>query len=212
MADMKELTAKYSAHIKDPKIYFRPIFLDKKLNNAINSFAPVVRIENVYAYIDGTVFGSGNNGILLTDECIYFKNTFMKADSVQLIYIDKINIKSDSLIINGNEVYSFVSVDKKSQKKFVEYLNAVVQFLKNGKVENEEQKQSSNKKKNSKIYPSNNSNINQTQKDDESSIENLGELIFGKDKSDLPPEDNKETNAKRPNTGFVKKSVSSRKK
>lgn len=45
----------------------------KKMNNAIAKFANDVKIDDILAYYDLTIFGSGKEGIILTEDYVYYR-------------------------------------------------------------------------------------------------------------------------------------------
>lgn len=58
----------------DSKIYTAPNIPKKKASSAIKSYARNVDIEDILLLYDDTVFGSANDGIILTHDFFMLKN------------------------------------------------------------------------------------------------------------------------------------------
>ena len=69
-----------------------------KLQNARRRFAPNMGVdEGVIMLLDGTVLGSSKDGILLTTRRLYNKNSFEKAEFMELADIKELTFKPHAL-------------------------------------------------------------------------------------------------------------------
>lgn len=78
----------------------------KKMNNAIAKFANDVKIDDILAYYDLTIFGSGKEGIILTENYVYYRyggTTFkVKYSDIKKVELEKNN---DGTLSNWVEIY-----------------------------------------------------------------------------------------------------------
>ncbi|MGV8898715.1 MAG: hypothetical protein ACOH2B_05640 [Burkholderiaceae bacterium] len=114
----------------------------KKIQNAVKSFAYTYESEREYpsepcgfiALFDTTAFGSATNGILFTNDSVFYKGLGDERKFYKLENIRKIQINDDVLIINGTE-FRFFHREIKSRLKLVvgaidEYINQPSNILK----------------------------------------------------------------------------------
>lgn len=73
----------------------------KKLSNARKGFFKHDSGEFPLVFIDQTLFGSGKEGLIITQKNIYWKAAFHKAESVPLNQIQKIKYLKNHIEING---------------------------------------------------------------------------------------------------------------
>lgn len=61
----------------------------KKINNAISKFAKNITRTDILAYFDLSLFGSGKNGFILTEDCVYYRyvGTRLKFDYSEIASI-----------------------------------------------------------------------------------------------------------------------------
>ncbi|SHJ25935.1 hypothetical protein SAMN02745163_01588 [Clostridium cavendishii DSM 21758] len=67
---------------------------EKKLNNAIKTYANSVEQTKVYGLIDTTLLGSGKEGMLFTNAGIYIKEAFEKVKYIQYSEIEDVIVTS----------------------------------------------------------------------------------------------------------------------
>lgn len=62
---------RYSAFLKDDAIFFAPMIPPKKLQNAIQTYAPLAPDETIWLLIDDSIFGSAKDGLILTEQHLF---------------------------------------------------------------------------------------------------------------------------------------------
>ncbi|TKX28521.1 hypothetical protein CQA38_07545 [Campylobacter sp. MIT 12-5580] len=114
---MKNLSEYFDPFIKMDKIYIKPNIPQKKLINAINSYANGVNPDEIEILIDDNVFGSAKNGAVISNAELYVKASFEEATKAKLSQIQFFEIKSswagNDLYINNKKVAEFVQASKK---------------------------------------------------------------------------------------------------
>lgn len=106
-------------------IYTAPNIPEKKLKNAIRSFAPGIKAEDVLLLADDTVLGSAENGLLLTKDALYGKEIWEKPKKISLFRNTAVSVKeSKTLCINNYEFISLTCLKDKYPK-----LRAVIQAV-----------------------------------------------------------------------------------
>ena len=81
---VKQIVRDYSARIKDSHIFFQPDIPQKKLRNALISYAEGVQEQDVLVLVDNTVFGSAKDGALLTPTFFYVHNQMQQPKSIEI--------------------------------------------------------------------------------------------------------------------------------
>jgi hypothetical protein len=71
MDDVKAITERYRARIKDKQVFFKPVIPQKKSQNAIAEYANDVDEAEVLVLIDDTAFGKAKDGVVLTVTALY---------------------------------------------------------------------------------------------------------------------------------------------
>ena len=73
---INDLLEKYGKKIGkfESNIHLSPCIPEKKLNNAIKSYAQCVRHNDVLALCDNTLFGGADNGFIITKKGVWYKN------------------------------------------------------------------------------------------------------------------------------------------
>jgi hypothetical protein len=120
--------------IQDKKFFFAPNFNAKKLANALESYAPGVRPEDVLLFIDSTAFGGAKDGLLITREKLYAKNAFEHPISSPMIGIESVAFVERgyqaNMNLNGNPFFAAEGVDKGGMAALVELLQQLATVLK----------------------------------------------------------------------------------
>ena len=127
MIETFEITRKYKHKIFDENIYFPPDIPEKKLRNAIKSYADIGD-ETPLVLIDDTVFGSAKAGILLTNFALYIKDSTEKRSfRCALNSIEQVSFKNyvvlKRLIINEAIVIDFTQPSKKALSLFSDMIS-----------------------------------------------------------------------------------------
>lgn len=129
MNNVIKIVEYYSTKISDGQIFFNPNIPNKKLNNAIKSYANINN-ETVLCLIDDTVFGSAKVGLILTDRAIYMKDSIEK----NKLFCPLKNIKnvlfknlflSKRLIFNQTMQIDFTQPSKKSISLFAKMIQNI---------------------------------------------------------------------------------------
>lgn len=111
----------------DDKIYIYPNIPYKKIRNAINSYGySNINHEQIIILVDDTLFGSAKNGIFITDDSIYIKNSFSNPIVIQLNDIKNISYNKSKLFINGNEVIDLSMPSKSTCENFYSFLEKII--------------------------------------------------------------------------------------
>ena len=109
------------------RFFFQPGIPQDRLRGALEAFSNL-RAEEIRMLIDDTLTGNGKNGVVMTDRAIYAKAMLGAPVCVEFGDITSIEFKASllappSIIINGQELFSFAQVSKESVKKLVELLS-----------------------------------------------------------------------------------------
>lgn len=87
------------------KIFFAPDIPDEKLEKATSRMA-IPRGQEVLIFVDSTFRGSAKEGICITKEYIYWKDTFEKPGNVRINDIERFEINPKGFVINDQKVHS----------------------------------------------------------------------------------------------------------
>ena len=121
--------------IKNDKFLFSPI-PEKKLSNAIGSYAPNVDKRDVVLLVDSTVFGSAKEGLLLTTRGLYAKDLGQAPQGMSLSEIARVEYKSalltPQILVNGMAFFQAGGLDKKDTQVLVELLQKLCNELRVG--------------------------------------------------------------------------------
>ena len=98
----------------------------KKLTNAKKIHSNALRNdEKILALYDATIFGSAEDGFLLTDRAIHFKNIVMDPITVPFDTIDKVTSKKNDIFVNAHEIQVGSSESDKLNPAVVVVLNSL---------------------------------------------------------------------------------------
>ncbi len=126
-------------------IYISPNIPTKKLSSAIQSYAPTIMPDDVLALLDDTVFGGSKEGLILSKKGLYSKELFQKPKKISIDEIKSINVVSKNrIIVNGDEFFKSVVVDKSVIEKLVFRISTVLD-IKEGNIEIKPSKKESQK-------------------------------------------------------------------
>ena len=121
---------KYAETIKDPKILLRASNTNDFIENAqkiVESIGGGVNVRDVIAYVDESVFGSGVDGMILTDEALWVKNGSAQPISYRLDEIQTLDFKRMRMIlaVNGEDAISFSQTSRGNLNKLAEMLREI---------------------------------------------------------------------------------------
>lgn len=85
------------------RIYILDAIPHKKLANAIASFAQQIRPNQAMALVDDTAFGSGKDGLLVSDIGIHSKQLFQEARWLEFERVHDLRVKGTTVFINNRE-------------------------------------------------------------------------------------------------------------
>lgn len=125
-----EIIKQHAHKINDSYIFFMDAIPDKKLRNAIKSYATGARDSDALVLIDNTSWGSAKSGVLLTKYELYAKDDLDKPKHIALADIQSVaffpKLLESRLMING-ECFSVLTMpDKKPLETFTELLAELV--------------------------------------------------------------------------------------
>jgi hypothetical protein len=89
---------------KKENVYISPNIPQKKVYNAINSYAPYVLDSQVIALYDSTVFGSAKEGLLITGAAFYYKKYLKNPIQINFNEIKSLQMKWESKKVK-NKIY-----------------------------------------------------------------------------------------------------------
>lgn len=129
--DTRTIVNKYRNRIKDDHIYFAPDIPDKKLQNAIGSYASDLTQADVLLLVDNTVFRSAKTGLLITADSIYYAATFgesgcLRIDETKFINADFGIVSTDISLNNGDHEFYLNQMPRKQIKIIVELLRELI--------------------------------------------------------------------------------------
>jgi len=90
-----------------------PDIPEKKLNNAVGSFAYKGSVANVIALYDNTLFGSGKDGLLFTGEQLIYRASFSDPISMPFVSMSAVEYKENMTGKNKDKPEPFVLVTSK---------------------------------------------------------------------------------------------------
>ncbi len=98
----------------------------KKLTNAKKIHSNSLRDdEKILALYDSTIFGSAEDGFLLTDRAIHFKNIVMDPITVPYDTLDQVSSKKNDIFVNAHEIQVGSSESDKLNPAVVVVLNSL---------------------------------------------------------------------------------------
>ena len=117
-------------YVAGDRIYMPPNIPFDKLNNALSSYALGVNPPYVIALIDETPFGSAKEGMLITFDAIYVKETLEDAKIVRIQDIHSITcnvgLMGADVFINGEKFIGLTQPNKKGIANICGQINAFV--------------------------------------------------------------------------------------
>lgn len=137
-AGILKIIEKYRALINDLRIFFYPFLRKEKFDNAIKSYAsscPEAEIPLVL--IDDSATGNGKEGCLITDQSIYSKRVFEKAEYFSLSKLANIRFRAyvitKIIFANEKKILEFTNPQRKSLRLIAKMLQEMVSYSNEGK-------------------------------------------------------------------------------
>ena len=130
---VEQIVQLYANDIRGPLVSIAPSIPAKKAINAKNKYARTMPGETPLVLLDNTVFGSGKEGLLLTDTMVYVKE--MGCDPQSFAYGSlrtaafTPNVLSLSLEFNGKKVHGNLNKTLKNPDLFAEMILAIGDYF-----------------------------------------------------------------------------------
>lgn len=107
------------ADINDEHIFLSPNIPAEKLSNAIKSYAPEVKADDVILLVDDTCFGGAKDGMIITQNKLFSKALMASPVTAELSPRIKIQNTSKAILIDGEEFCTLHMLDRGSLTKLV---------------------------------------------------------------------------------------------
>ena len=134
LKQMEEVVDSYKNQIKDDgNFYFYDKLPEKKLNNALATYLVLEPNEKCLVFVDDTFFGSGKEGIVITNLAIYTKDVAtepMRFSFLEIQEAKKSGLLIDDISIDGVKIKDFTQTSKKSIKLLTELINDLIKVVK----------------------------------------------------------------------------------
>jgi hypothetical protein len=132
-AAIENFLNKARSSVKDGSIFFTPNIPEKKVKNALGSYAPGVSSDDVLLLIDITTFGSAKEGLILTKDTIYLKEIYQDPQSFSLTDVSSFSFKPAKVVsdvfINDQKVFGLGGIDKDAMTTLATLLNSLCDEL-----------------------------------------------------------------------------------
>ena len=109
----------------EDSIYTAPDIPDKKLKNALRSFAPGVEPKDVLLLADDTVFGSAKEGLIITRDAVYGKESWECPRKIQLFKNTTVSVKGSKVLCINNYDFITLTQHKDHYSKLAAVIRAV---------------------------------------------------------------------------------------
>lgn len=113
------------------KTYVAPDLPRKKALNAIVSYAPDVTPDAILVLFDDTLWGSADNGLILTETTLHARALMGPIQRIALADIREIRAHKTTVLVNGTAFIDLVLAEKLTVLRFCNLLN---QFVARGSV------------------------------------------------------------------------------
>lgn len=126
-AQFAEKVRSYSSKFPETRFLFSPTIPQKKVRNAIKSYAPDASESEVLLLLDTTVFGSAKNGLFLTGDALYAHPFLGKATKVyfkdiETITLEETEYESWTVHINNPQNPSIADIRGQEAQLFAQML------------------------------------------------------------------------------------------
>lgn len=130
---VKQSILKFAGRVNRHGVYLTPNIPIKKLNAARSQF--IFSSDEVIVLYDDTVFGSGKDGIAITEEYIYAKQLWEAPRSVKIS--DIYSISSQQKVLNNLDIYindgHFTTISS-TEKSFQPFILGILEAAKNAVI------------------------------------------------------------------------------
>ena len=106
-------------NINNERIFLAPHIPVEKLDNALESYAPEVKADDVILLVDDTVWGGAKEGMIVTQNKLFSKTLMASPVTAELSPRIKIQNTSKAILIDGEEFCTLYMLDRGSLKKLV---------------------------------------------------------------------------------------------
>jgi len=100
---VREIVEHHSTIVRAMHVFFAPHIPNRKLKNAIRSFAPGVSEDDVLVLVDGTASGSAKHGIVLTEDALYIRDRDLQ-ERIALADIEKVTYLRRTGVLQVNSM------------------------------------------------------------------------------------------------------------
>lgn len=108
--------------------YFAPAIPSDKLHNAIGAYAPTVAPHDVVVLVDETFWGSGKEGLLITNDHVYLSPKLSATRKIALDAVQSISGDGRQLVVNGAALGRFSKLELMVGAAVLAEVNAYLQF------------------------------------------------------------------------------------
>ena len=135
MFEMPDEVIDLFCDIEDDNIFccYNDDFDEDKLNNAVRKYARGIDLDYLLVQVDDTVFGSADEGCLITPDMIYVNDTSGMRKR-QITPDSEWAVKSrflagGVLLLDGEEIFAFTQPSNDSMAQLAEALNAMCEAM-----------------------------------------------------------------------------------
>jgi len=133
-AQIAEKVRSYSSKFPETRFLFTPAIPQKKIRNAIKSYAPDASESEVLLLLDTTVFGSAKDGLFLTNDALYAhpflgKATKVSFKDIETITLEETEYESWTVHVNNPQNPSVADIKGQDAQLFAQMLNEVKALL-----------------------------------------------------------------------------------
>ncbi len=130
--EVKKLVEEYRSSIRDGRVYFAPDIPNRKLRNALRTYAAGSEQEEPLILIDNTAFGGAKDGALLTTRKIYAHNILESGQCVPLEAMRSVTFVeglTDRVFINDAKFLETNFPGEPAMRAFVEMLRKIAELF-----------------------------------------------------------------------------------
>ena len=121
----------FEQKVRDKSVFFFPNIPEKKMLNAIQKYAPAVGVGDILVLVDDTVFGSANEGVLITKDMIYSNQKMERPVKFELNKIKNVTfvggVMSQKIYINDFMVIDTTQPSKSSMQLVAELIREIAE-------------------------------------------------------------------------------------
>lgn len=132
MSDIERQLANFDRQLKDANFHVRGGVPPKKAQGAISAFAQGISPEDILVLVDGTVFGSAQEGVVITEKKVYAKNASGRAQSIPLAEVESVAFKpgmlGSTITLNGVMELSPPGPSRAAMQQFAVFIEALAQL------------------------------------------------------------------------------------